>query len=724
MTNVPSFTFGIKGFVAPAEGAVLQGMQDDMNAAFGGNLNPALSTPQGQLVTSFTAIKADADSQLLALASQVDPLYAQGRMQDAIAYIYFLDRDPATSTTVTCTCTGLANVVIPANAQAIDTSGNVYLAVAGGMIPLSGTIDLVFAAQNPGPLACPAHTLTRVYGTIPGWDTIDNTLGVAIGDTNCGRDVESQQAFEYRRAQSVAMNGMGSLPSIYGAVFGCYPPGDFSNRPTDFYATENHTGSNKMIGGVTLTKNSLYICAAGGDDTTIANTIWTKKMPGCDYSSGNLFTGDTTSLTLSVDSMTSGFIAVGQTLLGLEIPTSASFNGSIDLIESSPVTVSYVSSGPAITDGSIVVSATITDLPVIDAQISGVPGGVGIYSLSTLEGTIDTELMTSYPSLGCTASINTLSMIVSATDGVIIPYTSGDAFYPAISGAGVPDFTGGSKIWITAQESGATGGIGTYSLSSTGGTVGSESMRVQTGIPTNFYGNTLIEYDSVLTADATVTGSINAGQTLTGSGVPGSIKIISQLTGSVPGKDGTYLLTAGAGTLTTEAMSTAGLDYPTGITIAAFGSGSGGVGDYTLSEDVGTSSPDLSLTSGTVIQVPDKSYQVPYPTYDVMFTRPIDVPIYFTVLISDNAGLPATIEADVKAAILNAWTGGDGGVPARIGSGIHASRFYPPVTAISIYCHIVTILLGTSPSPGDTDIQMDIDQRPTLVAGNIVVGLV
>ena len=54
-TSVPTATFGPQGFVAPAEADILAGVQADFTTAFGGNLNPALNTPQGQIASSMTA---------------------------------------------------------------------------------------------------------------------------------------------------------------------------------------------------------------------------------------------------------------------------------------------------------------------------------------------------------------------------------------------------------------------------------------------------------------------------------------------------------------------------------------------------------------------------------------------------------------------------------------------------------------------------------------------
>lgn len=272
-TNVPQIQFTPTGLVVPQESDILAGVQADFNEAFGGNLNPALNTPQGQLATSETAVIADAYSQFSQFVNQVDPDTADGFMQDAIARIYFLNRSPGEPTSVLCACTGVIGTIIPTGAQAQDTSGNRYVCTLGGTISVSGTITLPFANVKLGPVPCPAHTLTQIYQAVPGWDTIDNPSDGVLGAL-----VESRAAFEQRREQSVALNAHGSLNSIYAAVFNV--PGVI-----DVYATENVTNGVLPTGATSypLAPHSLYVAAVGGNPTAIANAIWSKKDVGCDY---------------------------------------------------------------------------------------------------------------------------------------------------------------------------------------------------------------------------------------------------------------------------------------------------------------------------------------------------------------------------------------------------------------------------------------------------------
>ncbi|NPT59115.1 baseplate J/gp47 family protein [Paraburkholderia elongata] len=260
-TNVPSVTFGATGLVLPAESAILTGVTADINAAFGGGLNPGLNTPQGQLASSLAAIIGDCNDLFAQYVNAVDPRYSTGIMQDALAQLYFLARNPALPTTLQVTCIGLVGVVIPIGALINDTNGNIYACTQAGTIPAGGSITLAFANQVTGPIAVPSSV--SIYKSIPGWDTATFVSGVV------GQNVETPSAFEFRRQQSVAINATGSLPSIYANVFAV--PGVL-----DVYVAENTSG----------------------------------------VTSGAVFTGSIATTTLTVTAMTSGTIAVGQMVTG------------------------------------------------------------------------------------------------------------------------------------------------------------------------------------------------------------------------------------------------------------------------------------------------------------------------------------------------------------------------------------------------------------------------
>lgn len=337
-TNVPALTIGPVGPVLPDESAILAGTQADINAAFGGDLASALSTPQGQLAQSNAAIIGEEYATFAEIIAGFDPATSGGRYQDAMAGIYFLRRIPAFSTVVTAVCSGLDGVFIPVNAQASDASGNRYLSTESGTIT-GGSVTLTFACAVPGPTSCLAGSLTQIYQSIPGWDTINNPADGVVGSY-----AETDAAFELRRQQSVALNATGQtgavlaavlavpgvldayalenpLSTLSGATFTGFvsagvltasgvtgaiaagqmlagtgvvsgtavteqlsgPTGGAGDYNVSIPTTVSSTTMTSAIGGVRLAANSIYVAAYGGAAADVGAAILKKKNPGCNY---------------------------------------------------------------------------------------------------------------------------------------------------------------------------------------------------------------------------------------------------------------------------------------------------------------------------------------------------------------------------------------------------------------------------------------------------------
>jgi uncharacterized phage protein gp47/JayE len=279
-TAVPSVTLSDTGVAVPDEIDILNGRITDLDTAMGGGMGKSLTTPQGQIAMSDTAIIGDKNDNLAWLVNQVNPDFASGRMQDAIGQIYFIDRIAAIGTTVTATCTGLQGTVIPAGSLAQDSSGYLYASLADATIPASGSVSVVFQNQATGPIACPIGELNTIYRAIIGWSGITNpTAGVL------GNEVENRANFEYRRKQSVAGNSNNQLGAIYASVLAV-------NGVTDAYVTQNNTTAtvNKGVTDYPLPAHSLYVCVYGGASADIAKAIWRKLPPGPSMSGNTSYT--------------------------------------------------------------------------------------------------------------------------------------------------------------------------------------------------------------------------------------------------------------------------------------------------------------------------------------------------------------------------------------------------------------------------------------------------
>lgn len=386
-TSVPQVAFTPTGVVLPTQPDILTGVQADINGAFGGNLDPSLSTPQGQIASSEAAIIADKNAQIAYLVNQFDPDYSAGRFQDALGKIYFLTRNPAESTVVQCVCIGLSGVVIPVGARAKATDGNIYVCTQAGTIPPSGTITLQFACQVTGPIAAPANSVNTIYQSIPGWDSINNP-----SDGTEGADVETRSQFEARRKASVAGNGNAIIQSIQAAVLQVA-------GVLDAYSYDNSSSSPVTVGGVTIGANSIYVCVSGGDSQDIANAIFSKKSPGCGYTGG-------TSVTV-YDSNSGYSMPYPAYTVKYQTPTPLPFLFAINITNSAQV--------PA--------NALAMIQTAIQNAFSGADGGVRARIGSTVYAS---RFYSAVASLGAWAQIISLQLgSTNAASGVIVGSISG-----------------------------------------------------------------------------------------------------------------------------------------------------------------------------------------------------------------------------------------------------------------------------------------------------------
>lgn len=282
VTNVPFPTFDEHGIVLPTEDAILAGVQADINAAFGADLDFSTTTggrtnatPQGQLASSMAAIIGDNFAVFAWFVNQQDPAYNSGRGQDGIARIYFIDRKPGLPTVQPCICLGLAGVQIPLGLLAQDPQGIQWLCQESATIPLGGSITLNFACVNFGPTAAPGSFPT--FQAVPGLDQITPTGSAVVGQLE-----ESPAQFELRRSLSTGLNSMGPLNAIYGAV--AQVPGVL-----DVFCYSNDSNATVVFGGITLQAHEVYVCFLGGDAQAVAFAAWQRKMPGAPwYAAGNL----------------------------------------------------------------------------------------------------------------------------------------------------------------------------------------------------------------------------------------------------------------------------------------------------------------------------------------------------------------------------------------------------------------------------------------------------
>lgn len=281
MSNVPKLTITYQGITVPQATAIRAGVLNDYNVAFGGNLNVTSSaTPQAHLADNLTQNITDANAAVAAVIAGVDPATSEGRMQDGIGRIYFLDRKGATSSVVLATVTGQPGAILNAGSLARDVNG-LYWASSGAVtFPVGGVATVEFACTTPGPVQLGIGELDRIAQASPGWDAVNNT-GAAVTGTN----VESRAEFEARRFASVAKNAHGSAAAIRGSVW------DVSGV-IDVYAYDNFTGSPVTVGPTAfeIPAHCVYVAVVGGTDEDVGMSIYKKKDGGCNLTGNTSIT--------------------------------------------------------------------------------------------------------------------------------------------------------------------------------------------------------------------------------------------------------------------------------------------------------------------------------------------------------------------------------------------------------------------------------------------------
>ena len=503
MSNVPALQFTPTGLVVPTEAAILAGVQQDMNAAFGGNLNANLETPQGQLASSQAAIIAASYAAFLDIANNIDPAYSSGRFQDAIGRIYFLTRNPPEATVIQVSCFGLTGLTIPVGALVQDSLGNLYSCTQAGIIPGGGYITLPFACNTVGQVSVPSSV--SIYQTISGWDSVTFVSGIE------GTNVESSASFEQRRQNSVSANSNNTNAAIKGAILGVsgvlsvyvtdnYNPYPVANNPkttitgyisgttltvssgsmpsttTGLYVsgvgvvngtyivsgTGPYTVNNSQtvgsvgtpvtlqIGGVQINSNSLYVCVSGGLAASVAQAIWSKKPPGCGYSAGNT-TQTVYDTSASYGSPGIPYSVTYQTAINLPIFMAVNVKNSA-AVPSNAITLiqTAILNAFAGTDGGL---AAQIGIPVVSSRfMSGILALGGWAQVLSIQMTSANENPTAI-----------FSGSIAGTTLTVSSFTSGSGTLAA--GCGLIGANVSPGTTIVNQLTGSPGQTGTYTVS-------------------------------------------------------------------------------------------------------------------------------------------------------------------------------------------------------------------------------------------------------------------
>ena len=269
------------GVIVPDTSEVKADVEQEYKTALGEDLDTSVSTPQGRLIEAETVARKRVIENMALLANMFNPQQAFGIFLDSIASLFGIERVGATRTRVSCTLSGEEGTVIPQNAQAKDTSGNIYYLENSVTIGSGGTATGDFLCMEKGAVECQAGTLTQIVTAVIGWNSITNASAGEKG-TNEESDNELRQNFSTKQYQGKALEDdvRSAVLSVEG-VKSCFVRSNGKNVSDVIDNDRDHSKD------ITLSPHSLYVCVDGGENQAVAEAIFKSRSIGCDYASSN-----------------------------------------------------------------------------------------------------------------------------------------------------------------------------------------------------------------------------------------------------------------------------------------------------------------------------------------------------------------------------------------------------------------------------------------------------
>lgn len=263
------------GIIIADTSEIKEEVAQEYKDTFGDDLVTDNGSPASVLITAETTSRKNLQETAALFANQINPDLAGGIFLDAIGSLTNFQRRQATSTTVTATITGVVGTVIPEGSVATTTNEDRFISTQEVTIPAGNTIDVPFQSEEKGNIPCLSGTLINIAdGGVLGWETITNNDNGVVG-------LVTQNDPEARVDRKLTLaNGAKALP--FAITSGLYLLDDVKSLKF----RENFEDITKVIDGVTMVRNSIYVCVDGGTNTEIANALYAYKTLGASYNNG------------------------------------------------------------------------------------------------------------------------------------------------------------------------------------------------------------------------------------------------------------------------------------------------------------------------------------------------------------------------------------------------------------------------------------------------------
>lgn len=259
------------GVIVPDTEGIYAQVQQEYLAIFGADTLMTPDTPQGVLAVGDAVARAEVVQNNAAQANMINPNIAIGVFLDAIMAFTGQQRNAATRTLVPgVTISGVTGTLIPAGSEASTAVGDLFSSVSDVTIS-DGTATVDFRAVETGPISCSIGDLDQIVSNVNGWETVTNDTAGTLG-----QDTQSDQAARAKRNNTLAFQGVGLGEAITSALYNV-------DGVNSLWYQENVTGSTTTINGISMVRNSIFVCIDGGTDTDVAAALLENKSLGCNW---------------------------------------------------------------------------------------------------------------------------------------------------------------------------------------------------------------------------------------------------------------------------------------------------------------------------------------------------------------------------------------------------------------------------------------------------------
>ena len=259
------------GIVVADTADVKETIQEEYKSALGADLPLEDATPQGRLIDMETDARTAVIENNVLISNSINFNMASGITLDAWGANFDLERNPAQSSSVLATITGVAGTAISAGSQASTQAGDIFYLENFVTIPEGGSITATFLSVEKGAIPCPVGSLTKIIDGTLGWETINNTSPAVLGNTR-----ESDVDYKQRFYDQGLFTGMSLIEDYDNALMSV-------ENVQSCYVRDNGKSAAETYDTVRIAPHSVYACVDGGDNTEVATALFNRKSGGSNW---------------------------------------------------------------------------------------------------------------------------------------------------------------------------------------------------------------------------------------------------------------------------------------------------------------------------------------------------------------------------------------------------------------------------------------------------------